>query len=243
MSGDDQCTTYRIWGADNIVYGPVELPVLVRWVKEERVIAGTWVHMMPLDGWLRADAIPELRSFFQVNMASASVGGGTEGEAEEGGGHEAGIRPGMLRRIKVLACLGDAELQRFVDFMDVIRVKQWDNVVYEGSPGDAMFFILEGEVRVRLMIAERESILATLQAGEFFGEVALFDHGARSADVVANTDCLLLRIPSGAFQRLVEDNPDLAAPFLLAMGRSLIARLRADNRRYRDSIVFARTAH
>ncbi|MFM1943549.1 MAG: cyclic receptor protein, partial [Verrucomicrobiota bacterium] len=227
-----------IWGADNIVYGPVELPVLVRWVKEERVIAGTWVHVMPLDNWVRADAIPELRSFFQVNIASVSVCRGPEGEAGEGG-----IRPGMLRRIKVLACLGDAELGRFVDFMDVIRVRQWDNVVYEGSPGDAMFFILEGEVRVRLMIADRESILATLQAGEFFGEVALFDHGARSADVVANTDCLLLRIPSGAFQRLVEDNPDLAAPFLLAMGRSLIARLRADNRRYRDSIVFARTAH
>lgn len=239
MSGDDQCISFRIWGADNVVYGPVELPVLIGWVKEERVLGSTWVHVMPSDTWLHAESIPELKSFFPeigddgvIPVAEANASAASEG-----------IRPGMLRRIKVLACLGNEELQRFVDFMEVVRVKQWDNVVCEGSPGDAMFFILEGEVRVRLMIADRESILSTLQAGEFFGEVALFDHGARSADVVANTECLLLRIGSGAFQRLVEDNPDLAAPFLLAMGRSLIARLRADNRRYRDSIVFARTTH
>ncbi len=240
MSGGDQCISFRIWGADNIVYGPMDLPVLVRWVKEERVIGTTWVHVMPSDTWLRADSIPELKLFFRDDK-SGTLGRAAFEDGDDKGREE--IRPGVLRRIKVLACLGDAELQRFVDLMEVIRVRQWDNVVYEGSPGDAMFFILEGEVRVRLMIAERESILATLQAGEFFGEVALFDHGPRSADVVANTDCVLLRIPSGAFQQLVEANPDLAAPFLLAMGRSLIARLRADNRRYRDSIVFARTTH
>jgi hypothetical protein len=36
--------------------------------------------------------------------------------------------------------------------------------------------------------------------------------------------------------------PDIAAPFLLAMGKTLTARIRADNKRYRDSINFARTS-
>jgi CRP-like cAMP-binding protein len=127
--------------------------------------------------------------------------------------------------------------------MELQRVTMWEEIVREGSPGDAMFLLLEGEVRVRLMIAGKESILTTLSAGEFFGEVALFDQGPRSADVVANADCLLLRIPIGAFQRLVQEMPEIAAPFLYAIGRTLIARIRADNKRYRDSIAFARTAH
>jgi hypothetical protein len=38
-------------------------------------------------------------------------------------------------------------------------------------------------------------------------------------------------------------SPELAAPFLYAIGRTLISRIRADNKRYRDSIAFARTGH
>ena len=91
------------------------------------------------------------------------------------------------------------------------------------------------------MLAGKESILATLAAGEFFGEVALFDHGPRSADVVANQDGLLLKIAAGAFQRLVSEAPDQAAPFLFAICQTLIARIRADNKRFRDSIAFVRT--
>jgi len=148
-----------------------------------------------------------------------------------------------LRRVRILAGLTDNQLQRFLELMEPQQSRQWDQIVKEGSPGDAMYLLLEGEVRVRLIIAGKESILATLCAGEFFGEVALFDHGARSADVIANTDCLLLKIPTAAFQKLVQEVPELAAPFLYAIGRTLIARIRADNKRYRDSIAFARTLH
>jgi CRP-like cAMP-binding protein len=71
--------------------------------------------------------------------------------------------------------------------------------------------------------------------------VALFDHGPRSADVVANQDSLLLKIPAGPFQRFLSEAPDLAATFLFAMCKTLIARIRADNRRFRDSIALMRT--
>ena len=49
------------------------------------------------------------------------------------------------------------------------------------------------------------------------------------------------KISAGAFQRLVGEAPDQAAPFLFAICQTLIARIRADNRRYRDSIAFVRT--
>ncbi len=39
----DTSVNYRAWGADNIAYGPVELPGLVTWVKQGKVTANTWV--------------------------------------------------------------------------------------------------------------------------------------------------------------------------------------------------------
>jgi CRP-like cAMP-binding protein len=92
------------------------------------------------------------------------------------------------------------------------------------------------------MVQGRESLLATLQTGDLFGEVSLFDTGPRSADVVANADSLLLKISADAFQKLAVQHPELAAPFLLAVGRTMTARLRASNKRYQDSLLFARTS-
>jgi len=98
----------------------------------------------------------------------------------------------------------------------------------------------KGEVRVRMMIQGKESILALLAAGEFFGEISLFDHGARSADVVANEDSVLLRMGARSFEKMVDEAPDVAAPFLFAMGKTLTSRIRADNKRFSESVIFTR---
>jgi CRP-like cAMP-binding protein len=105
-----------------------------------------------------------------------------------------------------------------------------------------MFLVLEGELRVRMMIQGKETVLVTLAPGEFFGEISIFDRGPRSTDVVANKDSLLLKITAAAFARLLSEAPDLAAPFLYGICKTLTARIRADNKRYRDSVSFARAA-
>lgn len=64
-----------------------------------------------------------------------------------------------------------------------------------------------GEVRVRFVIEGRETALVTLNAGDFFGKVALFDLGQRSADVLANTDAVLLKVSASAFQKLSHSAP------------------------------------
>ena len=236
METDSAAPGFMIWGVDNVVYGPVDLPTLIKWVKDERVTPRTWIHLQTENRWQLAQNIGQLQMFFattsgsQPSLATPIIPGVT-------------VKPSILRRVRILAGLTDEQLQRFLELMEPRQVSQWEEIVKEGSPGDAMYLLLEGEVRVRLIIAGKESILATLCAGEFFGEVALFDHGPRSADVIANTDCLLLKIPTAAFQKLIQDVPELAAPILYSIGRTLIARIRVDNKRYRDSIAFARTAH
>lgn len=231
---------FKIWAVDGVVYGPVELPTLVGWVKEERVTATTWVYSEQHDVWRKAAEVPELRMFYHSKSAAGAPA--AEAAPAAGASAPAELKPGILRRVKILADLSEAQLERFVTFMEIQPVRQWTEIVKQGQLGDTMYLVLEGELRVRMMIGGKESILVTLGAGEFFGEISLFDHGPRSADVIANIDSTLLKISAGAFQALISDAPDLAAPFLYAMGKTLTARIRADNKRYRDSVNFARTA-
>ena len=237
MRSDNDAPGYCIWSVDNVIYGPVDLPTLVNWVQEDWVRADTWIFIQEHDNWLKADQIEELKMFFQPRPVARPPS--LTLSAPDGTSIK--IKLGSLRRVRILAGLSDQQLERFAGMMELHPARQWAEVVKQGSPGDAMYLVLEGEVRVRMMIAGKESILVTLAPGEFFGEVALFDHGPRSADVVANKDSLLLKISAGAFQKLVNETPELAAPFLFGIGQTLAARIRADNKRYRDSVAFVRT--
>ena len=135
--------------------------------------------------------------------------------------------------------MSEEQLARFAQYMEVEKVPQWATIVKQGELGDTMYLILQGELRVRMNVKGKETILATLGAGEFFGDISLFDQGPRSADVVANTDSTVLKISSSAFEQLAKAAPELATPFLRAIGKTLSARIRADNKRYGDSVTLA----
>ena len=242
MNPTDAGTGFKILGVDDVVYGPVELPVLISWVQEDRVTADTWVYSEAGDWWRKAPQVPELQIIFRkkAGPAHAAAAGATPTSGAVPGG--ATLQPGSLRRVKIFADLSDAQLQALMDFIQITPVRQWTEIVKQGEPGDAMYLIMDGEVRVRLMIGKKETTLATLGPGEFFGEISLFDDGPRSADIVANKDSQLLKINIDDFRRLTTAHPDVAAPLLMAVGRTLTARIRADNKRYRDSISFARAA-
>lgn len=221
---------FYIWGADNTVYGPADLLMLVDWIKDGRVLAATWVYAERNATWQRASELPELRMFFGERPA--------EGPATAA----ASIKPGAIRRVKILASLADDQLLRFARFMQIMQAPKWSTLVTQGEQGDAMYLILEGELRVRLLIGGRESILATLGPGDFFGEISLFDHGPRSADIVANQDSVLLKVGAAALQTLTNEAPEIAASFLHGVLKTVALRIRADNKRFSDSIKLARAA-
>ncbi|MBI3875878.1 MAG: cyclic nucleotide-binding domain-containing protein, partial [Verrucomicrobia bacterium] len=216
---------YKIWAVDDVVYGPVDQATLTEWVSDARVVADTWVFSEKTDSWHKAGALPELRPVFQ----NITPGAGGQAQASP---LIAGVRPGQLRRVKILADMSEQQIGRFAQFMEIMQAQQFRDIVKKGEPGDSMFCILDGEARVRTHVAGKEKILATLRAGEFFGDMALFDHGPRAADVVANTNCTLLKISADSLNRMVSEVPELATPFLVAICRTLTARIRADNKRF-----------
>ena len=60
--------------------------------------------------------------------------------------------------------------------------------------------------------------------------------------MVANTDSIVMKISAAGFDALAKEAPEIATPFLRALGRTLTARIRADNKRYGDSVKFTHAA-
>jgi CRP-like cAMP-binding protein len=146
-----------------------------------------------------------------------------------------------LQRIKLFAGLGADQLECFARYLLPIKVAQFGNLVRKGQDGDAMYVVVDGELRALTIIEGKESILATMGPGDCFGEISLLDQGPRSADVVANQDSTLLKLSKAAFERLVREAPALAMPFVLELSRVAVQRVRHATKRYEDSIQFIRT--
>jgi CRP/FNR family cyclic AMP-dependent transcriptional regulator len=220
MEGQEVPNDYFIWGIDDSSYGPVELPVLIDWISDERVMVDTWVFARRDGSWRRAGEMQEFQMHF---------GQGTAPDFDMPAG--VAITPGSLRRIRILSQMNDAQLDHLSRFLEQLDVPQRLAIVKQGDPGDGMFLVLQGELRARVMIGGQETILATFGPGEFFGDMSLFDRGPRSADVVANEDSKVLKLSTAAFDRLTQEVPALATILLQATARTLAARIRADNKR------------
>jgi hypothetical protein len=87
-------------------------------------------------------------------------------------------------------------------------------VVSEGDPGDSLFLIASGSVRILVVGGHGRALeIRHLEVGDFFGEVAALSGRPRTATVVATTDCELLEVDHWALERLVEARP-AARPIL-----------------------------
>lgn len=236
METSSETARYRVWGADKVVYGPVGLPVLVEWIQDERVLPQTWILSEEQDTWSRAEEVAELLPAFDCAKQAAFAAASAHNVRDL----PPGVSIGSLRRLKLLSAFDQAQLESFARYVEFLPIKQFASVVHVGDAGDAMFLVLEGELRARVLVDKKETTLATLGPGDFFGEVSLLDHGPRSADVLANQDSLLLKISSEAFARLQREAPALALPFLASLSQSIVGRMRTLTKRYSDSIHFSR---
>jgi CRP/FNR family cyclic AMP-dependent transcriptional regulator len=95
-------------------------------------------------------------------------------------------------------------------------------IVSHEEPGDALFIIASGKVKVVLYgETGREIILSILRGGDFFGEMSLLDRQPRSANVVAVEESQLLGLDRDAFQTHLGAHPSTALAILAEMSRRL----------------------
>jgi len=106
----------------------------------------------------------------------------------------------------------------FKDPKDAKKYKAGKTICKEGTAGDAMFVVLDGELEV----SAGGRLIEVAKPGDVVGEMALIDTRERSATVVAKTDCRLVPIDEKRFLLLVHQTPIFA---LLVM-RTMADRLR-----------------
>jgi CRP-like cAMP-binding protein len=134
-------------------------------------------------------------------------------------------------------CLGftQAQLESLANILLLQLVPPRGTLFKEGDPGDAFYFIQEGEVGVYKQIPgaglER---LAVLGPREPIGHLCLIDGQARSATCVAHTRTLVLRGDKRLFDRLFNQGDALAFRFIDSVSRDLCKKLRATNQRLYD---------
>lgn len=89
-----------------------------------------------------------------------------------------------------------------------------NNIVQEGDEADAFYVICSGKARVIKQGQGGEELpLNTLRAGDSFGEMALLDHGKRTATVRASSDVEVLKLDGSVFQALLSAHPEIRTYF------------------------------
>ena len=131
-----------------------------------------------------------------------------------------------LRTIPLFSHVADGDLDQIASHLIERRYPRNTTIVEEGLPGDYMYIIREGRVKVTKLSEDgREKILAFFDPGHFVGDMALLDRSPRSASVKALTPVRVLALSRADFTGLIRKSPDLA----IAVIRELSGRLRAVN--------------
>lgn len=137
---------------------------------------------------------------------------------------------------KRFAGLLNEELHALENTAKMRQFKAGETIFRAGDPGDGFYLVETGRVIISAAIGNTESRpLATINAGEFFGEMALLDDAPRSATAIAETDTRAFCIGRDELLALLEQRPQLA----LNLIREFSHRVRSLNRKYIDEILQA----
>ncbi|HMJ65969.1 MAG TPA: cyclic nucleotide-binding domain-containing protein [Candidatus Binatia bacterium] len=225
-----QAETYKVWAIDNMVYGPIDLTTLIGWVQEGRVVPDTWVHMAgdsvgPSGHWWRAKDLAPLREHFVGVTDTAYIP------------RLGSVRPEELRQFALFSGLSNDDVEQFLHFSKLHEAVPGEVIIKKGTPCDAAYFVVSGQVRARLLVGLEDITLARIAPGEFFGELGMFIQSTRTADVVADVDTRLLRVTAQAFQLMIRQIPRLAAPLLFVISKSMAHRIADDNRKLQREVA------
>ncbi len=123
-------------------------------------------------------------------------------------------------------------IDEFLNHCHRRRYPSKSTIIYAGDRSDSLYYIIKGSVTVLIEDKDgREMIVAYLNDGDFFGEMALFDpEYARSAWVRAKTECEVAEVSYAKFKELSEKHPE----FVYAIGNQLARRLRQTTRKVGD---------
>jgi CRP/FNR family transcriptional regulator, cyclic AMP receptor protein len=139
------------------------------------------------------------------------------------------MNPDQLKQITVLNAMDGDALARLAAAVEAKDYADGQAVFAEGDPGDSMYFIARGCVRIEKRAqayGASHKTLAVLEAGDYFGEMALLDQKPRSASAVAAGSVSILRLSKAAFDQMQAQSSVAGMSVLFAMIRTSSERIR-----------------
>jgi CRP/FNR family cyclic AMP-dependent transcriptional regulator len=137
----------------------------------------------------------------------------------------------LFRNHPVFGQLAPDQIEHLCSYAQTRRVTRGTTIFKKGDPGDSLFAIAAGTVKIDVPSAGgREAVFSLVEEGEILGEIALLDGKPRSADATAMTDCELIVIDRRDFVPFVAARPDIAMKLI----EVLCTRLRSTNQQIED---------
>ncbi|MCU1350453.1 MAG: DNA-binding transcriptional dual regulator Crp [Acidobacteria bacterium] len=190
-----------------------------------------WAFWRSLSEKVR-DANDQLKLFFQEDAKKGQGRKRVEGKREMQQVTVASEDKVDLFRERGLSA---AEMKLLATFSTEERFRDGSMIFREGERGDKLYIVLDGRIRISKFIpGVGEEALTVLDRGDFFGEMALIDDKARSADAKAHEgDATVLSIDRATLNEILSMDPHASLQFLNLLCRMISRRLREIN----DKIV------
>ena len=126
--------------------------------------------------------------------------------------------PELLADVELFAHMNDEDRARLAQFIGARELPAGTLLFQAGQPGEAMYVVKRGEIELYIKDNAGQKIaLATVGAGQVFGEMALLDHGPRTATARALEDSELLELDRESLLLLFKTTPTAALSLLAAV--------------------------
>jgi CRP/FNR family transcriptional regulator, cyclic AMP receptor protein len=131
-----------------------------------------------------------------------------------------------LARVQLFKRLSPSELEQLAEDVNQVVYKDGETIFNEHDKGDALYVVDSGAVRIWVRDEDvKEVTLAELKEGDFFGELAVLDRGARSTNATAIGETALHRLSSDDFQKFLLEHAGASIDIICEIG----VRLRQTN--------------
>lgn len=138
-----------------------------------------------------------------------------------------------LSEIPVFKGLTKEELAIIKNSLNKESYKEGETIFKQGDSADSMFFIAKGSVDIEIAIGDKRLAhtkrIQSLSKGAFFGEMALFQKGVRSATVIASSNLICYRLSFVQYRELVEGYSHLSVSLISNISKNLSKRLQFVN--------------
>ena len=139
----------------------------------------------------------------------------------------------LLGNVQLFAELSPDRIRELAQLVRRRTYHRGETIFHKGDPGSGLYILTGGQVKIVLPSdTGEEAMLAVLEPGEFFGELALFDGLPRSATVVACENAEVLVLHRDDFLAFVSNNPEVSVTLFAVLSR----RLRAADEMIEDAI-------